>query len=83
MRRIRIHQVKTRLGLGEFHLHSNAREHEAWNVTEVDILATVHLDFLALFTEVPTTYESRVFSRDSSGVAGRHVSRVRYPRKLW
>jgi hypothetical protein len=82
MRGIRMHQVETRFGLGEFHLHANAREQEAWNVTEVDMQATIKLDFLALFTEVPTTHESRVFSRDSSWAAGLHVPRVGVPESV-
>jgi hypothetical protein len=54
-------QVETRFGFGEFYLHANAGEQEAWNVTDVGMQATVRLDFLALFTKVPMTHESRVF----------------------
>jgi hypothetical protein len=56
-----MHQVETRFGFGEFYLHANAREKEAWNITAVDMQATIQLDFLALFTKVPMTHESRVF----------------------
>jgi hypothetical protein len=62
-----MHQVETRFGFGEFYLHANAGEQEAWNVTHVGMKATVHLDFLALFTEVPTPHKSRVYRGDSSG----------------
>jgi hypothetical protein len=72
-------QVETRFGFGEFYLHANAEEQEPWNVTDVGMQETVELDFLALFTEVPATHESRVFRGDSSGTTWRHVSRVKVP----
>jgi hypothetical protein len=63
---ISMHQVETRFGLVEFYLHANAEEQEAWNVTHVGMQATVRLDFLALFTDVPTPHKSRVFRGDIS-----------------
>jgi hypothetical protein len=78
-----MHQVENRFGFGEFYLHANAREQEASNVTEVDMQAIIQLDFLALFTEVPTTHETCVFYGDRSGATGQHVSRVKGTRKRW
>jgi hypothetical protein len=57
-----MHQEEIRFGFTVFYLHANAREQEAWDVTEVGMQATTQLDFLALFTEVPTTHESFVFA---------------------
>jgi hypothetical protein len=64
-----MHQVETRFSFGEFYQHANAREQEAWNVTDIGMQATVQLHFLALFTEIPTPHESRVFR---GAVMGQH-----------
>jgi hypothetical protein len=61
MRGICMHQVETRFGFGEFYLHANAGEQEARNVTDFGMQVTVYLDFLVLFTEVPTMRATRVF----------------------
>jgi hypothetical protein len=49
MREICMHQVETLFGFGEFYLHANAGEQEAWNATDVGMQANVYLDFLAVY----------------------------------
>jgi hypothetical protein len=75
------HQVEARFGFSQLHLQANANEMKTRDVTEVGMRAPIHFDFLALFTEVPTTDESCVLCRDLMA-ARKQVRRIQVPESV-